>query len=423
VAGAIPDPASQTLTITGSGFGPRPFVTLNLVPLSVQFALDTRIVATAPIDLMPPGTYLLTVSRGPSPADSGSLDVTLGAVAPPSSPPDLNIQDVAPGFGTPDQVAAKAGDRAISLAEVDREWRRADPTSYLAASRRLYEIRRRMVDKLVADELLAREAAARGVTVDALLAEELPKRTVAAPDAAAASLYQSLGDTTRGASFEQMQPALRAWLPRFTEPELARMNYVEELTRVSARAEVFLTPPRIEVERTPQDAVLGPASAAVEIVAFGDLRNGRYAAFARAFGRVRETFGDRVRLVFKNLPAIDGDSSAAAEAGQCAHAQGKFWPFHDIVLTLPGPLGPTRLKESAGKAGLDRDRFDACVDRGEFRVAIQQAIAEAARYDVQASPSFLVNGRLAPDPPAFLPPFEFFTRLIEEELARQRTVR
>jgi protein-disulfide isomerase len=193
--------------------------------------------------------------------------------------------------------------------------------------------------------------------------------------------------------------------------------------RVSARADVSLTPPRLEVERSAQDAVLGAAAAAVEIVAFGDLRNGRYAAFARTFARVRETFGDRVRIVFKNLPSIDGDSMAAAGAGQCARAQGKFWAFHDVILTIGGPLGPTRLKEAASEAKLDREAFDACLDAAEFRSVVQDAVAEAGRYGIGASPSFLVNGRLAPEPPPFLPPFEFFTRVIEEELAGQRTTR
>ena len=32
---------------------------------------------------------------------------------------------------------------------------------------------------------------------------------------------------------------------------------------------------------------------------------------------------------------------------------------------------------------------------------------------------FLVNGRLAPTPPPFLMPFDYFKRLIEEELSEQ----
>jgi protein-disulfide isomerase len=135
---------------------------------------------------------------------------------------------------------------------------------------------------------------------------------------------------------------------------------------------------------------------------------------------VRETFGDRVRVVFKHLPTVDQESLAASEAAACAQAQGKFWAFHDRVIAESGPLGPTRTAEIAAAAGLERAGFDACRESGRFRRAIHDALEEARRYDVGGSPSFLVNGRLAPVPPPFLPPFEFFTRLIEEELVGQK---
>ena len=422
VSSATADEGSGTLSIAGSGFGPRPFVTLNLVPLAVRAALDTRIVAAAPIGIMPPGLYLLTVSRGPAPGDTASFDVPLGGgPAPASAPADRARPDSGTSLAGPaDSVAATVGDRSITIAEVDREWLRTDPGSYVGVARRIQEMRRRIADKLVADELIAREAAARGLTVEALLNQEIPKRTVPLPDSAVLALYQQLGDDTRGASLEQMRPALRAWLARFTEPDLARMNYVEELMRVSTRADVRLPEPRIEVASTSADPALGPAAAAVQIVAFGDLRNGRYAAFAQAFGRVRETFGDRVRIVFKHLPAGEPEALAAAEAAACAQALGKFWGFHDRVIAQGGPLGPTRTAELAAAAGLDRPAFEMCRDSGRFRRAIHDALEEARRYDVTGSPSFLVNGRLAPVPPPFLPPFEFFTRLIEEELIAQK---
>lgn len=421
VSSAEADEGSATLTIAGSGFGARPFVTLNLIPLAVRVALDTRIVASAPIGVMPPGLYFLTVSRGPAPGETASLDVPLGG-GPPAPPAATAARSAAaPLLGAAvDGVAAKVGDQPITIADVDREWQRTDPGSYIGVARRIHEMRRRIADKMVADELIAREAAARGLSVDALLEEEIPKRTVPLPDSAVLALYQQLGDDTRGASLDQMRPALRAWLTRYTEPDLAKMNYVEELMRVSTRADVLLPPPRVEVASSDADPSLGPAAAAIQIVAFGDLRNGRYAAFAQVFGRVRETFGDRVRIVFKQLPANDPESLAAAEAAACAHAQEKFWALHDRVIAQSGPLGPTRTAELAAAAGLDRAAFEACHGSDRFRRAIYEALEEARRYDVTVSPSFLVNGRLAPVPPPFLPPFEFFTRLIEEELVSQK---
>jgi protein-disulfide isomerase len=216
-----------------------------------------------------------------------------------------------------------------------------------------------------------------------------------------------------------MRPALRAWLQRITEPELAKMTYIEELMKVSTRAENFLVAPKVTVERTAQDAALGPATAPVELVAFGDFQNTEYARFARAFGRVRDTFGDRLRLVVKNLPTLGSSSVAAAEAAQCALAQGQFWPYHDALLVPPGIVSAAQFKRAAADLGLDAGKFDPCIDRGAMRSVVQQALDEARRYGVQTSPSFLINGRLAPAPPPFLPPFDFFKRLIEEELGLQ----
>ena len=419
---AVPDAGGQSVTITGVNFGPSPFVTLDLVPLSLRSATDSQIVAAVPVSMMPPGDYLLTVSRGPSPAETGSFQLIIGAAKPKPLEADKGspVARATPApSGAGAERAAQVGDRVITMAEVDREWQRTDPAGYIALNRQIYEIRRRIADTMAADELLAREAAARGLTVAALLAEEIPKRVITTPDAAVRSLYEGLGDRARGATLEQMRPALRAWLQRITEPELAKMTYIEELMKVSTRAENFLVAPRVTVERTAQDAALGPATAPVELVAFGDFQNTEYARFARAFGRVRDTFGDRLRLVVKNLPTLGSSSVAAAEAAQCALAQGKFWPYHDALLVPPGIVSATQFKRLAADLGLDPGPFDACVDRGAMRGVVQQALDEARRYGVQTSPSFLINGRLAPTPPPFLPPFDFFKRLIEEELGLQ----
>ena len=430
LASAAPDAATGTITISGDRFGAAPFVTLDLVPLAVTSVEATRLVVAAPIAMMPAGKYLLTVSVGAAAGQSESLQIAIGgrgtaslaptATASPPPPAPSPDSAAAAAFTAPDaEAAAQVGDRVITVGEVDREWRRTDPARYITLSRDLYDVRRRVVDAMVADELLAREAAARHMTTEALLAEEVPKRIVAMPESAVVSLYQSLGDLSRGATLEQMRPSLRAWLARITAPEIAKMNYVEELMKLSTKAEVFLVVPRVPIEHTAQDASLGPNGAAVEFVAFGDFQGPAYAKFAQAFGKVRDTFGDRVRLVFKNLPVLGPDSVAAAEAAECANAQGLFWRYHDRLVAQPGRIDAARLKQTAEDAGLNRDAFDACVGRGAFRQVVQDAIEEAGRYGVKASPSFVVNGRLAPQAPPFLPPFDFFKRLIEEELARQ----
>jgi len=430
IESAAPDASNGTLTVSGSGFGSRPFVTLDLVPLNVQLAIDQRLIAIVPLGMIPPGSYLLTVTRGSQAADTASIEVRLGlppaAAADSAQPrPGSGSASSVPATPEPSQLpsasdaAARVGDKTISVADVDREWQRTDPTGYLSASRQLYDARRRVVTDMVNNELLSREAASRGITVDALLKEELPKRSVPLPDNAVTALYESLGDRARGATVDQLRPALREWLARKVEPELAKMTYIEELTKVSTRADTLLIAPKVDVEHAADDPAIGPQGAPVEIVLFGDFQSRTYARIALTLPRVRDLFGARVRFVFKHFPANDPTSIAAAEAAACANLQEKFWPFHDTLLGQAGALDRARFTSVATAIGADRTKFDACVDREETRERIGLALEETRRYDLPGPGSILVNGRLAPEPPAFLPTFEYLKRLVEEEVARQ----
>ncbi len=415
---AVPDRATDTLTIDGAHFGAAPLVTLDLVPLDLRLALDTRIMAVVPLDAMPPGRYLLTVSRGPEPADRASLEVTIGTV--PTAPTSLPVRTPPPGSQAPaaGDTAAIVGERTITVADVDREWQKTEPGTYLALMRQLYDHRRRVADAMTTEDLLAREAAARALTTEDLLAEEVPKRRIAMPDTALTALYESLGERTRGAALEKMRPSLRAWLEHKTEQELAKMAYVEELVKTSTRREVVLTAPTVQVERSDLDPVLGPASAPVELVVFGDLQSPDYVRLAQVFTRVLGTYGARVRLIFKLLPAYGPQSASAAEAGACAQAQGRFWAFHDAA-ARPALLDARRLKAIPDEVGLAQPAFDRCLAAGTDPGRMTRATGEAARYGIATTPSLLVNGRLAPPPPPFLPAYEYLTRLIEEELQRQ----
>jgi protein-disulfide isomerase len=430
IDGVVPDADRGTLTISGANFGPRPFVTLDLVPLNIQLAIDARIVAVAPLSMMPPGTYLLTVARGAQTGDAASFEVRLGPEPPSPAAATTATNSTSAPAGVPDidahvpgatEAAARVGDTVITVADVDREWQRTDPAGYLRAVRQLYDGRRRAATELVNRELLAREAASRGVSVEALLAEELRQRTVPLPDTAVTALYQSLGDRTRGASLDQMRPALRAWFARKTEPELARMTYLEELVKVSTRADTLLPAPRVTVSRNDDDPTLGSAMAAVEIVMFGDFADPLYARYALMVPRVRELFGSRVLFVFKHLPSPDPASVESAEAAACANAQERFWEFHDTLLGRAGALDRARYRAVAAEVKLDVAKLDACLDGGAMRARVRAAVDEARRYGITSSGSMLVNGRLAPEPPSFLPPLEFFRRLVEEELQRQST--
>jgi hypothetical protein len=86
IVSAKADTAAGTLTIDGAAFGDgRPVVTLNGMPLDVVTSTPSDIVASLPAGL-DPGTYLLTVSRGPATTQFDSFNLTLGAAGPQGPP-------------------------------------------------------------------------------------------------------------------------------------------------------------------------------------------------------------------------------------------------------------------------------------------------------------------------------------------------
>jgi hypothetical protein len=83
VSAASYDVSTEQLSVHGSSFGTKGgVVTLNGFPLPVVHWGDQQVVALLS-HATPPGSYLLTVSRGPSTKDFDSLSVTIGAVGPP----------------------------------------------------------------------------------------------------------------------------------------------------------------------------------------------------------------------------------------------------------------------------------------------------------------------------------------------------
>ena len=89
--------------------------------------------------------------------------------------------------------------------------------------------------------------------------------------------------------------------------------------------------------------------------------------------KVRETYGDRVRIVWKDFPltSIHPQAFKAAEAGQCAREQGKFWEYHDRLFQNQQALQPDFLKKYAADTGLDAAKFNACLDTAKYAERVQ----------------------------------------------------
>ena len=175
--------------------------------------------------------------------------------------------------GSPDEVVARVGDRKITLGEIEQVWRETDAGSFMQVSQSRYDALVLYLDRVVGNQILEIEAANRGVTVEALLQQELPGRVKPGTNTDVEQFYSSLGSQqAQGRTLEQLRTPIQNFLQQ-QRPGLARIALISELSSsLDVPIERLLEPPRQEIAIAPTDPIKGPASATVEIVEFSDFQ-------------------------------------------------------------------------------------------------------------------------------------------------------
>jgi protein-disulfide isomerase len=123
-----------------------------------------------------------------------------------------------------------------------------------------------------------------------------------------------------------------------------------------------------------------------------------------------------VNFVYKQFPltAIHPNAMPAAKAVVAAGKQGKFWEMHDIVFANMRELGPDKLKEYAGKVGVDVPRWEKDMNSPETEATVKKEMDEARAADVSGTPTFFVGGKRVMNRS-----FEGFKQMIDEQLAKK----
>ena len=127
-----------------------------------------------------------------------------------------------------------------------------------------------------------------------------------------------------------------------------------------------------------------------------------------------DKYGDKVQLVFRDFPlSFHNNAQIAAEAGNCAHEQDKFWAYHDKLFQNQTSLTKENLKTWAAELKLDSEAFNTCLDSEKFKADIAKDQADGQSYGVTGTPAFFINGRFLNG----AQPFTAFESIIDEELA------
>lgn len=167
--------------------------------------------------------------------------------------------------------------------------------------------------------------------------------------------------------------------------------------------------------------VRGGKNARVTIEEFGDYQCTPCGKLAQVLRKVEQTYGDRVRLVFRQFPLINMHAYAltAASAAEAAGLQGHFWEMHDQLFETattwakdmprprraplasppnvpPDDVAANAVKETfvgfAVQIGLDQEKFKKDMESEEVKLRITADQQRGASMGVDRTPVLLING-------------------------------
>lgn len=169
-------------------------------------------------------------------------------------------------------------------------------------------------------------------------------------------------------------------------------------------------------ESAKDDPALGSADAKVTIVEFADYECGYCRIwYQQVYAPLMAQYGSRIRFVFRDFPLdFHPNSQPAAEAANCAGAQGRYWEYQDQLWGTGVGLDSASLRQYAQAISLDMGAFDECTSSNRFAEEIRQDVLDGMRKGVNGTPAFLVNDQLVPG----MLPFDQFAAIIEQELAK-----
>ncbi len=137
--------------------------------------------------------------------------------------------------------------------------------------------------------------------------------------------------------------------------------------------------------------------------------------------KIKATYIDsgQVRLEFRHLPYQRPESTLAAEAAACTHAQGKFWAFHAAVYgnqSAAGNLADASLLKHALAAGVDEAQYTQCVRSRQYKDDVAAQKKGALDQGLTGTPTFFVNGQQI----VGTRPWETWVQVIDAALAAKK---
>lgn len=142
------------------------------------------------------------------------------------------------------------------------------------------------------------------------------------------------------------------------------------------------------------------ADTVVTLEEFGDYQCPPCGQLHPTLKKLKQEYGDRLKLIFRNLPLtkIHQNALLAAHAAEAARVQNRFWEMHDLLYENQSlwkdDVNPRSIFiKFAADLGLNGAQFVRDLDGEQIQMRIQADEDAAAKQGIDGTPTILINGR------------------------------
>jgi protein-disulfide isomerase len=152
--------------------------------------------------------------------------------------------------------------------------------------------------------------------------------------------------------------------------------------------------PRLTMPVSTRDHILGPTTAPVTLVEYGDYECPYCGQAHHVIKQLQRLLGRQLRFVFRHFPLTMAHPHAqhAAEAAEAAGGQGKFWEMHYVLFEHQHALDDGALVQYAAGLGLDLHRFTGELASHIHAARVREDFMSGVRSGVNGTPTFFING-------------------------------
>ncbi|MCB9990044.1 MAG: DsbA family protein [Rhodospirillales bacterium] len=118
----------------------------------------------------------------------------------------------------------------------------------------------------------------------------------------------------------------------------------------------------------------------------------------RAMGEITQLIekDDKVKVIFHEMPILSESSADAARYALAAHKQGKYFEYHQALMTFAGAKTPETLEKVGSDLGLDVEKLKKDADSKDVRGEVEKSLALSRDLGIRGTPAFIIGDVLTP---------------------------